>query len=131
MASIGVGAKLEHEQGSGWAVVYKCKSVNFPNFTITSVDTTHLAIADYAKTYMPGMIDGDTISFESEFTSASYVTLTGLLRDVIGWRVSAPAGEGDVVTCDGFLTSLTSSMTPDDEMMISGQIKMTGLPVIS
>lgn len=133
MATIGVGAKLEYESGSSWTEVLNCKSVNFPQFSITSIDTTNLSIADYAKTYMPGMVDGNSITFEAEYTSDTYTALAGLIREVIGWRVSSPDVDtaGDVVTCDGFLTSLSVAMSPDDEMMISGEIKMTGLPAVS
>jgi hypothetical protein len=131
MATIPVGAKLEHENGSGWLEVQKCKSVNFPGFNVSAVDTTNLGNTDYAKTYIPGMIDAGSVTFECEYTTATYVQLTGLLRDVIGWRVSAPAGEGDVVTCDGFLVKIDVPQSPDEEMMITGEIKMTGLPAVT
>lgn len=133
MATIGVTAKLEYESGSGWAEVVGCKTVNFPAFSITSIDTTHLGLTDFAKTYMPGMIDAGSVTFEAEYVSATYTALQALAvaREAIGWRVSAPDGEGDVVTCDGFLVKLDVSMSPDEEVMVSGEIKMTGLPEVS
>lgn len=131
MAIIGVGAKLEYESGSGWGEVQNCKSVNFPGFNVTSVETTHLGVSDYAKTFLPGMVDANTITFSCEFTDANYTALQGLVRDVLGWRVSSPSGEAVVVTCDGFLTSLEVALAPDEEVMINGAIKMTGLPVVS
>ena len=100
-------------------------------FTTTAVETTSLANTDYAKTFMPGTIDPGTITFEAEYTSENYVALHALVRTVLGWRVSAPTGEGDVVTCDGFLTSISVTHTPEDEIMISGTIQMSGLPELT
>jgi hypothetical protein len=90
MAIIGIGAKLEYESGSGWAEVPNVKSVNFPGFNVNPVDTTHLGCADFAKTFMPGTIDADSVSFECEYIASTYTALQGLLREVIGWRVSSP-----------------------------------------
>lgn len=131
MAIIGVGAKLEYESGSGWAEVANCKSVNFPGFNVTSVETTNLSNVDFGKSYIPGMIDGNTITFSCEFTDANYTALSGLVRDLLGWRVSSPSGESVTVTCDGFLTSLEVALAPDEEVMINGTIKMTGVPSVS
>ena len=131
MATIGVTAKLEYENGSGWAEVEKCKSISFPSIAVNPYETTHLGITDYAKTYSPGLIDAGVIAFEAEYTSTTYAAWHGLLRDELGWRVSAPSGEGDVLTCDGHLTKLEVTMTPDAEVMITGEIKLSGLPALS
>lgn len=131
MAVIGVTAKIEHEGGSGYVEVPNCKAINFPGFNITSVDTTNLGNSDYAKTYIPGMIDASTITVDCEYTAVTYNDLQALVREVKSWRVTAPAGEDVVVTCDGFITKLDVKPTPDEEVMINFEIKMTGLPVVS
>lgn len=131
MATIGVSAKLEYENGSAWAEVYNIKTVNFPDFTTTSVETTNLANVDYGKTFIPGMVDAGVITFNSEYTTASYVALSALVRDLIGWRVTSPSGEGDILTCDGFLTKLSVNFDSDVEVMITGEIKLSGIPQVS
>lgn len=131
MAYIGIGAKLEFENGSGWAEVLHCKSVNLPDFNVASIETTHLGLTNYGKTFMPGMIDAGSISFEAEYTADTYADLQGLVRETLGWRISDPTGPSVVVTCDGFLTSLKSSMSADEEMMITGEIKLTGVPEVT
>lgn len=131
MAIIGISGKLEYESGSGWAEVYNCKQVNFPSFNVSSVDTSNLGCTDYAMTFIPGMVDSGTITFEAEYQAATYDALVALLRTVIGWRVSSPTGDDElVVSCDGFLTKCDVSITPNDEVMISGEVKMTGLPEV-
>jgi hypothetical protein len=132
VAVIGVTASLEYEVGSGWAAVPNLKSLSFPEISVGEVETTHLGISDFARTYAPGLVNGGNINFECAYTSATMTALNGLLRDEIGWRVSAPTGTSDVYTCDGFLTALSTTFTPDDsEVMISGTVKLTGLPALT
>lgn len=133
MAVIGVTAKLEYQSGSGWVEVVNPKSVNFPGFTVSSIDTTNLSIANYGMQFMPGMIDAGSVTFEAEYTDDNYNGLNALVREIVGWRVTAP-DDGDgavVVTCSGFLTKLDVNMTPNEEVMISGEVKMTGLPSVA
>lgn len=129
---ISLGASLEYESGSGWAEVYNVKSVNFPDIAFDPVENTHLGIADFARTYEAGMFEAGNISFESQYTKASYDALTDLAldREAIGWRVTSP--DTCVVTCDGFLNSVTVKKNADNSLlMIVGSVKLTGLPVIS
>lgn len=131
MATIGVTAKLEYEQSSAWVEVANCKQVNFPSFNVSSVDTTNLSITDYAMTYMPGMVDAGSITFEAEYSEATYTALQGLVRQTIGWRVTGPDDADVAVTCDGFLVKCDVQMSPNEEVMISGEVKLTGLPAVS
>lgn len=134
MATIGITAKLEYESGSTWVEVDNCKSIQFPGFNVSSVDTTHLGLTDYGMTFKPGMVDAGVCGFEAEYTEATYTALQGLVRDSIGWRITAPdegGGSPVAVTCDGFLTKLDVSIAPNEEVMISGEIKFTGLPAVA
>jgi hypothetical protein len=128
MSTIGVTAKLEYESGSGWEQVANCKSINFPSTNVSSIDTTHLGLTDFAMTFAPGMVDAGSITFSASFSESSYTALQSLLREVIGWRVTGPLDEAALVTCDGFLTKCDVAMSPNEEVMIEGEIKMTGLP---
>src|SRR4051794_27451350 len=120
---IGVGAKLEYESGSTFVEIPDVRTVNFPAFNVTAVDNTSLANVDYGMTNEPGMIDPDVISFECIYSGDLYANvLMPLLREVIGWRVSDPAGgSAKVVTCDGFIMSLNVSISPNDLMVLQGQ----------
>lgn len=131
MAVIGVTSKLEYEAGSAYVEVPGVKSVNFPAFNTSAVDTTSLDNSNFAMSFIPGMIDPASISFECEFSDATYVALSGMIRETTSWRVTAPTGVDTAVTCDGFLVKLDVSISPADEVMISGEVKMTGLPVVS
>lgn len=126
MAYIGIDASLEYESGSSWVPVPKCKSVSFPGFNISSVDTNNLDNSNFGMTYMPGCVDAGSCAFECEYSTATYTALQGLIRDVIGWRITAPDGHPE--TCDGFLTKLDVAMSPNEEVMITGEIKFTGIP---
>ena len=133
MAIIGVTAKLEYstDEGTTYIQVPNCKSVSFPAMSVTSVETTHLGITDYAKTYIPGMTDAGNVSFEAEFTSDTYTALSSILRTEDKWQISSPSGESIVVSCDGFLMSMSTSMAGEEEVMISGEVKMTGKPEVA
>ena len=133
MSSIGVTSKLEYETGSTWTEVTRCKQVNFPSFARSSVETTHLGITDYGQTFMPGMTDASVITAEVEFTEAMFTALAGLADDrtLIGWRVTSPDDAEVVVTCDGFVTKCDVSLSPNDEVMISLEVKMSGMPIVS
>ncbi len=131
MAVIGISASLEYEDSSAFVPVAGVKSVNFPGFTTSSVDTTHLGNTDFAMSFMPGAIDAGAITFEAEFSEATYTALQGKVRQIIGWRVTGPDDEDVAVTCDGFLTKIDVNVTPADEVMIAGEVKLTGMPVVS
>lgn len=131
MSTIGVSAKLEYESGSTFVEIPDVISVNFPEFSVTSIDTTSLANTDYGMTFAPGMVDGGTITFECHYDSDVYDDLEGLVRTSLDWKVSAPTGESQSVTCEGFLTKLSVSIKPNELVVISGEIKMTGLPTVA
>jgi hypothetical protein len=131
LAVIGVSASLEYEDSSAFVPVAGVKSVNFPGFNVSSVDTTHLGNTNFAMSFMPGMVDAGALTFECEFSEATYTALQGKIRETIGWRVTGPDDEDVAVTCDGFLTKLDVQVTPADELMISGEVKLTGMPVVS
>nr|WP_261361167.1 phage tail tube protein [Gemmata massiliana] len=102
------------------------KTVNLPNITVTSIDTTHLGLTSYQKTFMPGMIDNGSISFTCEFSESIFTTLHGMLRDVVDWRVTAPADESVVASFSGFLTSIQQPFEPDAEAVLTAEIKVSG-----
>lgn len=134
MATIGITGKLEYDGDSGWVEVSNCKSIQFPSFIVSSIDTTHLGLTDYGMTFVPGMVDAGVCAFEAEYTEATYVGLQALLRETVGWKITAP-DEGNAspvaVECDGFLTKLDVVITPNEEVMIAGEIKFSGLPEVS
>jgi hypothetical protein len=129
---IGIGATLKYESGSGYIPIPKMKMVNFPDFAVAVVDTHNLDNTDYAKTFEPGSIDPDTITFQCSYSSATYNALVDLIREIVPWRIESPEEAGDQVDCDGFLTSFKVNWSHDDnESVIDGTIKMTGMPQVS
>lgn len=132
MAVIGVTGKLElNTTGSTWVEIAKCKSISFPDFSTTAVDITNLASPDYAKEYVPGMVDAGSVTFQCEYTSATYVQLTGLVRTTKNWRITSPTGVADVVQFSGFLTKVALAMSPDEEMVIDAELRTSGLPEVT
>lgn len=128
---IGVGAKVEYESGSSWTEIPHVKQVINPPVTVGQVETTHLGVTNMGRTYEPGMIDPGVLTIEAAYDPTVYGELFGMLREPGGWRVSDPDG-GKVVTCDGYISSLNVQFQPtDDEVMISIQVRMTGVPAVA
>lgn len=132
--AIGVTAQLEYEFGSGYNVIAGIKSLKVGGFTVDSIDITSLANTNFAKTYEPGMVDSDTISFEAIYSDALYTNLRDLAdsRDSTSWRFTGPTGEAVIITVNGFVTKLDiPSVTPTELVMISCEVKCTGLAAIT
>src|SRR5689334_927763 len=95
VGTIAIGGKLEYEEGSSWVEVPNCKSLNIPAFMVGQVSTDSLSNTDFAKTYKPGMIDGDSVSAEVAWTGDVYQKLHGLIRDMVQWRITTPDDDAE------------------------------------
>jgi hypothetical protein len=101
MATIGYTAKLAVKTtGSFVDVSPEVVTISVPAVEVSSVESTHLNVTDGFKTYVPGLKNAGTLSFEANYTKDAYTTLDnirGLLKsgsNDIEWRITAPDEDG-------------------------------------
>lgn len=146
MGIIGFTAKLEVNDGSSnaYAVIDQATTITLPSQDTTSVETTYLGLSTPHKTFTPGLTDAGTLSFECNYTSATYARLQGLLGKLkhdsripptgtdVNWKITAPdedgsgSGGAQTFTMNGFLSKLDLSMEVEAVMKIKGEVKISG-----
>lgn len=146
MAVIGFTAKLELNDGASnaFVVVDETTMITLPAQDVTTVETTYLGLSTPYKTYTPGLTDSGTLSFECNYTKATYTRLQavrGKLKHTtiippsgtnVEWKVTAPdedaggVGTAQSFTMNGILTKLDLSMEVEGVMRIKGEVKVSG-----
>jgi len=146
LATIGFTAKLELNDGSSnaYAVVDETTMITLPAQDVTTVETTYLGLTTPCKTFTPGLTDSGTLSFECNYTEATYSRLQavrGKLKHTtiippsgtdVNWKVTAPdedaGGAGTALTfiMNGILTKLDLSIEVEAVMKIKGEVKISG-----
>lgn len=151
MATIGFTAKLELDNGGGtFAIIDEATMITVPAQETTTVETTHLNLSTPMKTFTPGLTDPGVLSFEANYTKASYNQLNavrGKLKDGanpipptgddIKWRITAPdedgagAGTAQTFTFAGILTKLELGFETEAVVKIKGEVKVSGAITIA
>jgi len=150
MAFIGFSAKLELDPGTAtYALISDATTITLPSQETASIETSHLNMANTMRTFTPGLTDPGVLSFECDYSKATYNTLVavkGLLKiggqipptgNNINWRISSPdedgaaAGNPQTFTFNGFLTKLETSFEMESVIKIKGEVKVSGLVTIA
>jgi hypothetical protein len=146
MAVIGFTAKLELYDGTSnaYEVVDETTMITLPAQDVTTGETTYLGLATPYKTYTPGLTDSGTLSFECNYTKATYNRLQavrGKLKHTtvippsgtdVNWKVTAPdedaggAGTAQTFTMNGILTKLDLGIEIEGVMKIKGEVTISG-----
>jgi hypothetical protein len=145
MAIIGFTAKLELDPGTGsYATIDECTMITLPAFETTSIETSHLNLITPDRTYTPGLTDNGTLSFECNYSKATYNTLHSIKGKLkvtsqipptgnnINWRITSPdedgagAGTAQTFTFNGFLTKLETAFETEAVVKIKGEVKVNG-----
>src|SRR3954465_2047613 len=99
MATIGYGAKLK----IGTAFVAEAAMITLPSFEVAEVESTHLGVVNRTRTWIPGLTDGGTFSFECNYTAAEFSTLFGLLGTDSDFIIYSPESELQMLEFGGFI----------------------------
>lgn len=101
MATIGYTAKLQVKtSGSFVDVSPEVVTIQVPAVEVSSVESTHLNVTDGFKTYVPGLKNSGTLSFEANYTKEAYTLLDGIRGKLkegsveIEWKITAPDEDG-------------------------------------
>lgn len=148
---IGFTSKLSVNDGTSNAdtVLAEVVNITWPSLDTEAIENTHMGLTDPFKTYTPGLTDAGTIQFECNYSSATYTRLYALLGKLkhdqripatgtaVTWKISAPdedgsgSGTAQSFSFNGMLSKLDMSADNNTNMVIKGEIKISGKPTIA
>jgi hypothetical protein len=145
MAIIGFTAKLELDPGTAsYTEISETTLISLPAFETATVETSYLGMSTPDRTYTPGLTDNGTLSFECNYSKATFNTLAGVKGKLkittqipptgnnINWRITSPdedgagAGTAQTFTFNGILTKLETSFETEAVVKIKGEVKISG-----
>lgn len=108
--------------------------ISVPFGDVSTIDTSHMAMASRNRTKIAGLVDQGNISFEGIFKKSDYLRLVALKAATKTWVVTAPdtgeTGGGLTWTCSAILTKVEMSLETEGlvkfkaEAVVSGDITM-------
>lgn len=144
-AIIGYSTKLELDAGVGtFTEIPEVNMITLPSVESSVVETTHINQSTTWKDYTPGLTDGGSLSFECNFSTATYATLFGVkgrkkittvippTGNDIKWQITSPDENGATAlgstkfTFNGILTKLDTSFEIEGKVVIKAEIKVCG-----
>lgn len=97
-------------------------SVDGPDLSRESIDTTHMATTSGLMTFIPSdLIDNGTLSVEMAYLPGTAPPISSAAETV---TVTYP--DSSTAAFSGFLTSFSPSIPIDDRMTASAEIKVSG-----
>lgn len=132
-ASYGAALHRDSDGAGTYTAVAKVSDITGPSISITDVDDSYLAVANGAKLFVPGMLDGGEVSATLKFDKAEVDTLEGLFRTPYYWKVVFPLASGESTPSQwafqGHINGIGTSIPEDDAITFTVSIKVSGLPV--
>lgn len=128
-ARAGVGATFEVDSGSGYTYVADLVSIGGPEIAVEQVEATSLDSTAGYKEYIPGSLDGGTVSLTLNFSnSAAQRALLAMVGsiDVASFRVLLPTSPTSHYTFTGSVTAWTQSAEPNTPMVAELTFKTSG-----
>lgn len=99
------------------------------NLSVKPVDVTHLKSDSAAREFIPGMIDGGTVSVELNFLKASLTHVFTILRTAYWWKITD--SDGSITAFKAFYTGKSKKIVDDDRVTLSLELKVSGLPTFT
>jgi hypothetical protein len=128
-ARAGVGATFEVDSGSGYTYVADLVSIGGPEIAVEQVEATSLDSTAGYKEYIPGSLDGGTVSLTLNFSnSAAQRALLAMVGsiDLAAFRLTLPSSPTAGYTFQGGVTSWTHIVEPNSPMTADVDIKISG-----
>ena len=124
MADLGTGASIVFAT-SGWTG--EIASIEGPNETRESIDTTHLGTT-VARTFIPAdLIDGGEVSLTAWYDPDEPPPIKGATETItITFPVPSGLSAGATAQFSGFLTAVSRTIPLEEKMESSITIKVTG-----
>jgi predicted secreted protein len=128
-ARAGVGATFEVDSGGGFVYVADLVSIGGPELAVEQVEATSLDSTGGYKEYIPGALDGGTVSLTLNFTNdTAQRTLRAMLGsiDVADFRIILPTSPLARYTFAGSLTSWSQATEANAPMTAELGFKTSG-----
>jgi hypothetical protein len=128
-ARAGVGATFEVDSGSGYTYVADLVSIGGPEIAVEQVEATSLDSTAGYKEYIPGALDGGTVSLTLNFTNdTAQRALRAMLGsiDVADFRIILPTSPLARYTFAGSLTSWSQATEANTPMTAELGFKTSG-----
>lgn len=143
---IGFGATLDVNDGASNAYedIPEVTMITLPDLSTTSVETTYLGLSEPYKTFTPGLTDAGVLTFDCNWSSATYARMFALLGKLkhstripptgtdVNWRITSPdedasgSGGAQTYTFNGFLTKIGQPIEIEGVMKMSCEVKISG-----
>jgi len=102
--------------------------ITLPTYETSKVESTHLSVTNRKRTYVDGLTDCGTFSFECNYSADTYTLLYGLLgagtKPVV---VTSPVDENQKFTFNAFMSKGPDcAFEPDTISKIKVEMKVDG-----
>jgi len=146
MAIAGVGAQLLRsvtEDSSGddssggtvttYAAIGEINSIDGPNMSRETIDTTALDTSGGYRTFIPSFRDAGEITLEMNFTVDTYddMLLDFEASSIRYYHIVFPDTTSTTLEFAGYVTALGTSIPTDDKVTASVTIKISGVVTLS
>lgn len=137
MAIAGVGAQLKRSEddssGSSYTAIGEINSIDGPNMSRETIDTTALDTSGGYRTFIPSFRDAGELNMEMNFTLDTYddLKLDFEASAIRYWQVVFPDTGSTTLEFGGYVTSLGTAISTDDKVTASVTIKISGSVTLS
>jgi len=130
VASVGTILKRSANDSSGstYAAVGEINSIDGPNMSRDTIETTALDTAGGYRTFIPSFRDAGELNLDMNFTLDSFddMLLDFESSDIRYWQIVFPDTGATTLEFAGYVTSLGTGASTDDKVMATATIKISG-----
>lgn len=127
--------------GGTYTDVGELINITPPTKTLGTIDITNHGTTDYYREFLPGMIDGGTVTFTCNYISSSSwanYSITNEMdnRTKVGWKITLSTGEAAsssqyIWYGNGYISNYQLLTANDSAVQYSVSIKLTAKPTDS
>jgi predicted secreted protein len=126
----GVGTVIRRwdSGSSGWVNLTEVKSIDGPNMTRETYDTTSLDTVAGYRTFIGGFRDGGTVGLEANFTRAGYDIAKADFEndDLQNYEIVLPDDDATSFEFEGLISELGTAIPNDNIVSAAVSIKVSG-----
>ena len=137
MATAGVGAEFKRSpddsSGSTYTAIAEINSIQGPNMSRETIDTTALDTSGGYRTFVPSFRDAGEIVLEMNFTQAGYITMKTDFESssLVYYQIVFPDTPNTTFEFGAYVTALGNSIPTDDKITQTVTLKISGTVTVS
>ncbi len=124
----GIGTIFNRWDGSQWVKLAEVVSIDGPSKTRNTIDVTSLDSVGGYMEFIGALRDGGEISFNMNFTAASYALMNTDFEDdtLQDYQIVLPDATNTTFEFEGLVTDLPIAIPMDDKLSCDVKIKVSG-----